>query len=225
MATAIDNVLTVQREIAAEVVRRWRDLVVQIANGQEPDPADVSATIEANGKTPADLQADVHAHVRRVDLRKTIEGADTVASERAAIEVKVDVAAELLAVAKRKHDATVFPLASQLEHLEVRERDATAAKAELARGCRNQQIIGRMDDVRIRLAAMENESREVRSQLGSLRSSFCSARDTPSRYSAGESARLATRIEDHESHLIKLRATTAAAVAEMDEIYNEMIQS
>lgn len=115
----------------AERAARYRELVLEVADGGEPDPNATVDILEAAGKTPSDLQSDLRTIQNRRRLAADVEAGKVAANERLIIPQQIEEANAVLAAAQQTHRATVGPLQAELQRLLTVEAAGRTAGTDL----------------------------------------------------------------------------------------------
>ena len=142
-------------------LEEYAGLVRQLADNKEPSVEKIETSLDAAGKTVADLQSAVERLLRRRQLKVTVDRARDVAGERAKIDQAEAAAKTKLAEAEATFEATVEPLYARAAELANLERQATAAAGELATGFDDETVLAE-------IARLDAEARQVRERYQGL---------------------------------------------------------
>ena len=168
IATLIERIAGRQRERQEAKLASFRDVVVQIADGKEPDPDFVT---EASA-TPTSLST--------ICKRPSIycsNAANCASSGMASrtlrrgrgLERRVADAHRELEAAEQKHYDTVQPLYCELQRLKETEQEGEKAKRELLAICTDQSLLDKLADVQLRLSKKREERDDQRARIANLR--------------------------------------------------------
>lgn len=131
MTALLSQVEQLSNARQAQRAAAYRELVVSIADGAEPDPAETVDTLEAAGKTPADLSNDLRTIQNRRRLAAEVEAGKVAANERLIIPQQIEEANAVLAAAQQAHREAVYPLQNELQRLLAVEAAGRTAGQDL----------------------------------------------------------------------------------------------
>ena len=166
IANMIDRIVGKQRERQAA---DFRDVVTQIADGNEPDADLVAQSLRDAGKSLDDLQKAVELLQRRREMRKKWDAVPDLMAEREKLQQQIAKANRELKAAERKHYATVIPIISELDQLKEVTDEGEKAQRELWSTCTDPILLDNMADVQMRLEKRRQEASDLRSQIDNLR--------------------------------------------------------
>lgn len=217
-ATALlDKIAGRQQERRQAREADFRRLVVQVADGQEPDAETIEHVLGGNQKTIDDLREAVELLQHRRDLRRTVDNSPNLGEERQRIEKEMAEANRIYNEANAKHDRTVDPLHARLRELRTLVSEAEQARRELWDTCRDEELVERLDKVSRplteqsrRLGAMETEARNLRNEAKYEREQAGHAERKPDADAhTEEAARCDTEAKQLERELPALRRQVA----------------
>lgn len=167
LTTLFDRITRSQKQRQHSRVADYRSLVAQIANGQEPDPAQIDELLTAHGKTVDDLKADVELHNQRVAWRKEYGALPALAKERSVLEMQIAEADKVLEAADAHHTEVTTPLYYRLGAIKEATRLGNHACDELRRTCNDQELLDEL--AKVRAEHKDAHNRNMRLQLDSRR--------------------------------------------------------
>jgi chromosome segregation ATPase len=193
----LDRLLqTLTRRRAARAAD-FATVVRMIADGQEPDPANVETILQVGGKSPADLQAAVEALSARRKLRAQLDTGPVAEGRAAAIRAALDRIREKQAEAAEKFDRQAEPLLDELADCQRAIRAAESARQQLRQTFTDPQLLARYDELRRRHNAADVEVTRVRQELAQA---------------------TGTASERREARIREAEENRAAIIAEMDAL-------
>jgi hypothetical protein len=169
IATLVDRIAGRQRERQAVRLADFRDVVVQIADGKEPDPDFVAEALRDADKSVDDLRKAVELLQRRRELRKQWDGVPGLADQRQEVERQIAKADRELETAESKHYAIVNPLYVELQRLKEAEQEGEKARRELLDTCTDQILLDKRADVQLRLSKRSEEADNERKRIANWR--------------------------------------------------------
>jgi len=231
LTALLDKIAGRQHERRQAREADFRQLVVQIADGQEPDAETIEHVLGGNQKTIDDLRAAVELLQRRRDLRRVMDSEPNWAEERADIQKQIAEADRIFNQADAKHDETVDPLHARLRQIKALISEADDARLELWDTCGDQELVRRLDEVSRpltelshRLAAMETEARNLRNQAKYEREQAKHAERKPNiEAHTKEAARCDTEARQLERELPALRSQVEELTYQEAEIREQML--
>ena len=171
LTALLDKIAGRQHERRQAREADFRQLVAQIADGNEPDAETIEHVLNGNGKTIDDLREAVELLERRRELRRVMDSEPKLAEERTDIEKRIAEADRIFNQVDAKHDETVDPLHARLRQIKALISEADDARLELWDTCGDEELVTRLDEVSRpltelshRLDAMETEARNLRNQ-------------------------------------------------------------
>ena len=163
MSTLLDEMTQeAHAEAAAADAKRekanasYTRMVANIAAGKKPSPEERAKILTAAGKTTDELLTAITHKVRRIDLSKLLATGPAIASERVAIETKIDEARAVLNSAEDIFANSIAPHRHRLEELELASGEVSKAAEELLTTADDHDVlaeIGAIDDQLQRLSA------------------------------------------------------------------------
>ena len=169
ISTLIERIAGKQRERKAVRLADFRDVVVQIADGKDPDADFVAEALRDADKSVEDLQKAVELLQRRRELRKKWDGVPSQTAQRQEVERQIAKADRELEAAETKHYDTVNPLYAELQRLKEAEHEGEKAKRELWATCTDQSLLDKLADVRLRLSKKREEADDQGKRIANWR--------------------------------------------------------
>lgn len=165
IANLMERIAGKQRARNEAKSANFHDLVVQIADGKEPDADVVTETLRDTDKSFDDLQKAVELLQRRRQLQKQWNGVPGLTAQRQKIERQISQADRELEAAENQHYATVNPLYAQLDQLKEATQEGEKAKQELLDTCTDQGLLDKLADVQLRLSRKREEADNERKRI------------------------------------------------------------
>jgi len=165
VTTVIERIVGKQRERQAA---NYSELVVQIADGKEPDADFVAQVLRDADCSADDLQAAVELLERRREMQKKWQRIEQLAAQREDLEQQMAEADRELEAAERKHYLTVYPISADLEQLKKATWEGEKAKQELCSTCTDPSLLGQLADVQMRLSKRREEVADLRRWIEDL---------------------------------------------------------
>jgi chromosome segregation ATPase len=235
IATIIERIVGKQRERQAARAADFRDIVIQIADGNEPDAEFVAQVLDEAGKSLDDLKKAVELLQHRRQLRQKWDAIPGLMDQRHDVEQQMAEADRELEAAESKHFATMNPLSAQLDQLRAATQEGENAKRELWNTCSDPALLAKLADVRGRLAKAEKETADLQTSINNLKSWAKSDREraeqqkrilggdqTPEDYLNRAKDRERQAAEE-ESKLAKIKKVVADLQREEASIRNQML--
>ena len=169
IATMIDRIVGKQRERQVARAADFRDVVVQIADGKEPDADFVAQVLHEAGKSVEDLRQAVELLHRRRDLRQKLDSVPRLMAQRQEIERKIAAANCDLEAADQRHTEAVVPLQAELADLREQTFAGDQARGELQRTCADPDLLARLADVTAKLQGARQEVDDMRKAMHDYR--------------------------------------------------------
>jgi predicted nucleic acid-binding Zn-ribbon protein len=199
LSTLIESVLGKQRERSDAQLADFRGLVVQIANGKEPDADRVAQVLRDTGKSLDDLRQAVETLGRRRELRAKLDGLPKLARERRDVERQMAAADRELEEAEKRHYDITEPLKMRLAELKDSMWAAEQARNELCGDSADPDLRARLADVQGKLNAVRTQVADMRKAAGEFRSWASIDRDKAERVGYEDQAKAASeRAEQRE---------------------------
>jgi len=189
----------------------FRNLIAQIADGEDPDPDFVDHVLTDNQKSIDDLRQAGELLLHRRELRATWEKAATMAKDRDGIERQIAEADQLLEQAETQHEETTAPLYARIEAIKQASTDANRARRELWETCVYPELKGRLAQVSNRFRDLDAQRAEIESwSAGMLR--FVEGYRQEIRFVANKAQEeeVSERADRYEKSAKKLEAEAAA---------------
>jgi chromosome segregation ATPase len=218
IATIIERIVGKQRERQAARAADFRDIVIQIADGNEPDAEFVAQVLQ-----------------RRRQLRQKWDAIPSLMDQRHDVEQQMAEADRELEAAESKHFATMNPLSAQLDQLRAATQEGENAKRELWDTCTEPALLAKLADVRGRLTNADKESSSLQTSINNLKSWAKNDREraeqqkrilggdqTPEDYLNRAKDRERQAAEE-ESKLAKIKKVVADLQREEASIRNQML--
>jgi hypothetical protein len=165
----IERIVGKQRERQAARAADFRGVVVQIADGKEPDTDFVAQVLHEAGKSLDDLQKAVELLQRRRELRRQLDSVPRLMAKRREIETKIAAANHDLEAAEQRHTDVVVPLQGELADLRSDTFAGEQARGELQRTCVDPELLARLADVTARLQGARQEAADMRKAIHDYR--------------------------------------------------------
>ena len=162
LSTIIDSIFNKHKKRQAAHAADFRGIVIQIADGREPDADRVDAVLHDAGKSLDDLRQAVEQLQHRRQLRENWDRLPGVAAEREDIEKQLAAAQEALDDAEQRHAETTNPLIARLNQIRDAMMAADAAKRELANTCTDPALLAEVAAVVAKLTAAYREATQCR---------------------------------------------------------------
>jgi hypothetical protein len=166
MATLLERVLGTHRERQA---LNFRELVVEIADGIEPDPEVVARALYDSKKDRDDLQEAVELLKRRRQWRQQYDRLPELAAERAEVRRQIAAAEEVFEAAEKERFHVVEPLRGRDEEIGVVAWEGEKAGQELQNTCTDPVVLEQLSDVQMRLTNKREQAGDLRRQIDQLR--------------------------------------------------------
>jgi len=169
IATVIERIVGKQRERQAARAADFRDVVVQIADGREPDADFVAQVLHEAGKSLDDLQRAVELLQRRRQLRQKLDSLPRLMAKQREIEQQLAAINGDLEAAEKRHEELYYPLQAELNDLRQAIGEAERSKAELHQTCTDPELRARLADVAARLQTARQEAADMRKAIHDYR--------------------------------------------------------
>ncbi|MEQ8789527.1 MAG: hypothetical protein RIC55_24750 [Pirellulaceae bacterium] len=217
----LDRIAMRQKQREQRHVSDYRSLVAQIADGQEPDPDDVSHILADVGRTVDDLRASVDLLLRRRSLKQTYDLLPALTRERADIEKRISTANAALEKAEQTHETTTYPLFGRLNQIKHAVADADRARTALVDSCDDADLLDQLADVRSRFTDACNRRSALQQECSSLRDWISTDREAASRERPTRAQELTEQAERREARLRQFEAEIADLTRQIPEIERE----
>lgn len=229
--TLLDKIAGRHRQRVHERKADFRNLVRQVADGNEPEAEYVDTVLADSGRSIDDLRTAVEALAERRQLRATVDRLPELLAQRKEIERQIAEADKAFEEADALHTETLAPLSAQFDQIKHEMFEAESAKRELERGCDNEQLKAELaeiyamrDDLGVQRSKIEQQASDLRAAARSNRNrlQLTQLRD--------EKAELAERADDLEKRArqcdadaAKLKRKIADADRKADEVRIRML--
>lgn len=231
LTTLLDKIAGRQQERRQAREADFRQLVTQVADGDEPEPEEIEHILGANQKTIADLRDAVELLQRRRELRRTVDLAPELAKERADIEKRIAKADRIFKQADAKHDETVDPLHARLRQIRSLVVEAEHARFELWETCRDAELLRRLEEVSRpgaelshKLSVMETKASHLRDEARYEREQAAHAERAPNAEAhKEEAARCEAEAKQLEREIPALRRQVEELTYQEAEIHEQML--
>jgi hypothetical protein len=170
IATLLETIRGKQHKRQTVRLADFRGIVVQIADGKEPDPDFVAAALREAEKTVDELRTAVELLERRRDLQKKCNGVSHLLARRQELERQMAQADREVEAAESKHYATVNSLSAELQQVREATDEGEKARRELWDTCSDQILLDKLADVQLRLSQRRAEADDLRRRVSNLRS-------------------------------------------------------
>jgi septum formation topological specificity factor MinE len=171
----IDQLGQRERSEAAEARERYRQLVIDCADGAEVDPDYAAETLAAVGLHAAELNVDVEAALRRRKLQEHAAGVEELRAEVCQINQQIEAAKAEFAEASQAYHAQQVSLNNRATELGRLIGQKERARALLIENCGDETLIDRLAEVRGELADVVHrygDLHQVMMQVNSLEAKF-----------------------------------------------------
>lgn len=235
LTTILDSIFNKQKERQAARAADFRDIVIQIADGNEPDAEFVAQVLHEAGKSLDDLKKAVELLQRRRQLRQKWDAIPNLTNQRHDVEQQMAEADRELEAAESKHYATMNPLSAQLDQLRAATQEGENAKRELSDTCTDPTLLAKLADVRGRLAKADKETTDLQTSINNLKSWAKNDREraeqqkrilggdqSPEDY-VNRAKQRERQAAEEESKLAKIRKAVADLQREEASIRNQML--
>jgi chromosome segregation ATPase len=166
ITTMIERIIGKQRERQAA---DFRGLVVQIADGKEPDAEFVAQVLRDADKTVDELQQAVELLRRRRQWRQQYDRLPGLADERTQVERQIAAADAVLEAAQKEYERVIHPLCFRMQDLRDATSEAEKAERQLWATCTDPELLDKLADVQTRLSQVRQEAGDLRRQTDNLR--------------------------------------------------------
>lgn len=133
MSALLSKVESLASARQTERAERYRQLVLTVADGAEPDPAETVDVLEQAGKTPSDLNSDLQTIARRRALAAEIAAGKLAVADREAVTRQIDDANAAFQLVQQTHAQTIGELNNELHRLIAIETAGRTASTDLER--------------------------------------------------------------------------------------------
>ncbi len=165
----VERIVGKQREWQAARSADFRDIVVQIADGEEPDDDLIGETMAKAGKSIDDLHKAVELLKRRRELREKWDSISELTARSQELQRQIEDANRELKAAEDKHEATVYPLDFDLQQLREATQEGEKAKVELWQTCTDPVLLDKLSDAQLRLTKRREEVSELQKRVECFR--------------------------------------------------------
>jgi predicted nucleic acid-binding Zn-ribbon protein len=222
-----------EREHARQI--DFRTIVIQIADGREPDADHVDRVLRDTDKTLDDLRQEVEHLQRRRELRDRVDQVPVLAAERKEIEKQLEAANQALDDAEEKHTETTEPLITRLSEIRDATIGADAAKRELVGTCTDADLLDELNAVCAKLSTAHSDATKCRDVVKHYRDQARGERDAAERAKSiwrGEdqveehleqAKLLEQKVTEHEVELAKIEKRIAKLEREEADIRERML--
>jgi chromosome segregation ATPase len=232
IAELLTRVTTEQQKLQAEIAQSYRGVVLQIADGLEPDPRIVAAALRDAGKSIEDLQAAVETLLKRRQLRERFDQIPKLKKQFAKVEGKIKEEAEAFQQVETKHADAIDILADERRRIVQQLNEAEKAKRELWETITDEALLARRDELAAAISAKHKELNDARETFDNRKERLRQAQRVAEHGgSRGEKAQAAgaaeiwqTRVEDSEATLSQLETELRQLQAEQHELQTQMLQ-
>jgi hypothetical protein len=169
LSTLIDSVLGKQRARSESQQADFRGMVVQIANGKEPDADRVAQVLRDTGKSVEDLRQAVETLHRRREARAKLDSLPKLTKDRQEAERQMADADRDLELAEKRHYDITEPLKMRIAELKDGMWAAEQARNELCGNSADADLRARMADVQSRLNAARTQAGDMRRSVAEFR--------------------------------------------------------
>jgi len=176
LTIVIDSILGKQKKRQEARLTDFRDVVVRIADGHEPDVDRVDAILHDAGKSLDDLRQAVEQLQNRRQLRDQWNLLPALNAERKEIEAKIAAANKALDAADAHHTEVTVPLHARLQEIRDASWAAESAKNELWQTCQDPVLTASLAEAQKALAAARQDAATLRAQIDNWKSQVRSDR-------------------------------------------------
>ena len=231
VTATLETVAQHASERQKEAQQRYRDLVVSLADGNEPDADICHVVVDEANKTVDQLQSDVQRLVERREMRSQLDSIPDLEAKRAENERTIEQAAAELKAAKAKYESDTQSARASNTWLRQEVARVRRLKLDLRRTSSpelHQQvevIEGELDKVWRAILGTTKQRQDAEQAHESLR---LTGKYQGNRLSTAETdatlSMLAERAERHAEAENELRARQDALKAQRRDIEKQMLE-
>jgi hypothetical protein len=144
LSTLMEAILGKQQKRQEARASDFPPIVVQIADGNEPETDHVERVLHEAGKTLDDLKKPVELLQQRRDLRQKLDSVPCLTAKRREQEKQIAEADAELDAAEQRHANLVMPLRADLDDLKQETFAGDQARGELQRTCPDPDLLTRL---------------------------------------------------------------------------------
>ncbi len=211
----------------------YQKLVVQVADGKEPDIDWADEVLDHTDKTGKDLQEAAERLQHRRQLQQQVRDQPNLEKEAKRIEGEIAKADRLFEQANKRHDDTVDPLVAQFRQTRNRIREAEAARQELWATCEDQELLKQLEFVefhsgklRPQADSLHNDIFKYRGEEAVERDTACRCRDLlKTKQYEKQAAGYAEKAKPLETELANVRSQLAKLERQEKDIRDQMLKA
>ena len=143
----------------------YRSIVVDIASGGEPSPADVERILAENDMSIEALKQDVERQERRNSMKALVATVPKLDQEYEDVQHKIANANTAIEEAERRHTEITNPLNFRLQDIRLAQNEARKANQELFDGCGDPELWQQYDQTNDQLQENIAKHRELVSEI------------------------------------------------------------
>ena len=163
-----EKMIGLQTQKQQQKVLGYRSIVVDIASGGEPSPADVERILAENDMSIEDLKRDVERQERRTSLKALVATIPKLEKEFDQVQHQIADANTELEEAERRHSEITNPLSFRLQDIRSIQSEAMKANQELFDGCGEPELWKQLDLTNDQLNANNAKNRELVSEISAV---------------------------------------------------------
>lgn len=229
MRTTIERIREAKALSDAAKARAYLRLIRSMAAGDEVDPDEAAAVLDATGKTVDEMDADAAKQSNRLRLQAELAALPELAAKRAALETKIASAQQALTKAREECDRICKPALAELVGVKQALANGKKIHDELFRTCVDGALVEDYSNATDALNKSHGRLRTIRQQAAAARTAAFgnrqAAADLPRTLTragwvgdAGKESLLATaqRQTDLAEQLEAQAATIEAEIADLE---------
>lgn len=149
-----------------ELEESFWSLARELADGRQPaDTERVAATLQALGKSPADLQSAAGIIRERKRLWQVYLDGRAGEKKSAEVQAAISKADKELEAAEKRHEEVTNPLQAELERIRQAQTSAGEAQRQLVRSCPYPALRVEADELTRRLEKLHQQASALRTQF------------------------------------------------------------
>ena len=160
-----EKMIGLQTQKQQQKVLSYRSIVVDIASGGEPSPADVERILAENDMSIEDLKRDVEWQERRTMLKALVATIPKLVQEYDQVQHQIADANTELEEAERRHSDITNPLSFRLQDIRSAQNEAMKANQELFDGCGDPELWKQLDQTNDQANENVAKNRELVSEI------------------------------------------------------------
>jgi len=216
-----DKVAGRQRVRKQTCEQEFRSMVLQLADGKEPDAERVEDLLREMGKSISDLRQAVELYVGRRDLRALFDSIPEYQKERQSVEQKLKEADRLLALAEAAHEEATTPLYRRMRVLDSDTSAAWDAERQLQATCPDQSLHDRLSRATTRMGTINSERYTYQVKLKDCRGWVESNQEALKSAGRTRAEEHKERIERYGKVIVESEKAMVKLNAEFESLQNE----